>query len=381
MAKAKIVVSSEEEEEEEDSLLESDSNDNGDIDAYDDVEDYKPHEVTRKAASQSRRKKVTPKSQEEPSEDEDEDDDDEDEEEEEEGDVDDESGSLSDDGEDYQSDTNFENELSDMNDDLEAKDFDEYDESEEPLKPIAVEKGKKSIKIKIKPPTKNKGRSSSDSTSSRLGSSRSTRKRQVNYYQEDEDNFSDLSEVEEPPQKTTKAVKIKSVVPPRKSRQPDLDPDLILTDEEEEYDPNAVNDVSKMTERQRARLNLDVSGATIEDPYYELDANGKKPKVKKVKEETEEEAALRKAENARKRQDYKNKILEEEKRDTLNKLLKRRATKSRETISEDKEGSVGVDEDSKSYYKERRATLNHPALVRYVNNTTSLNGNAVLAYK
>ena len=135
-----------------------------------------------------------------------------------------------------------------------------------------------------------------------------------------------------------------------------------------------------MTERQRARLNTDVSGA-IEDPYFDLDVSGKKQKQKKVKEETEEEIALRKAENARKRLDYKNKILEEEKRDTLNKLLKRRATKSRETIAEDKEGSVGVDEDSKSYYKERRATLNHPALIRYVNNTTTLNGNSVLAYK
>lgn len=44
---------------------------------------------------------------------------------------------------------------------------------------------------------------------------------------------------------------------------------------------------------------------------------------------TEEEIQLRKAENARKRKNIKDKKLEEEKRDTINKLLKKRARKAR----------------------------------------------------
>ena len=362
MAKARIVVSSDEDDESntnfsgDESPLVSD--DNGDIDVYDEEEeeeeDYKPHQRKLRATAQTRRKKSPSKSQDDLLEDDD-------------------VTSLSND-EESDMDVNFDNEVS--TNDLDAKEDDDYE--------VSAPARKNSIRIKIKPPTKRerKSLSGSPSSSTSVGNSRNTRKRQVNYYQEEEeedDNFSDISDIEQP--KSTKRVKVKAM-PARKLKQPHLDPDLILTDEEEEYDPNSANDVSKMTERQRARLNTDVPGATIEDPYFELDAgSGKKPKQKKVKEETEEEAALRKAENARKRQDYKNKILEEEKRDTLNNLLKRRATKSREMISEDKEGSIGIDEDSKSYYKERRATLNHPALIRYVNNTTTLNGNSVLAYK
>ncbi|KAI5970597.1 hypothetical protein CANMA_000338 [Candida margitis] len=373
MAKSKIIVSSEEEEDsnadfaEEESPLESDSNDNADLDDYDDEEedDYKPQHTASRSVSQRRRRKPVGGGE------------DDSREEGEENSLDDEPATSSNEDEEDDMDTNFENELSDMDEDLEPRNDDEEDEPGEILKKSKSGTVKKSIKIKIKPPTKKEEKSLGKSAP---GGSRNTRKRQVNYYQDDEDGgFSEeLTDVETLP-KVSKKIKIKPM-PERKSQHQDLDPELILTDEEEEYNPNTVNDVSKMTERQRARLNTEVVGA-IEDPYFELDASGKKPKQKKVKEETEEEIALRKAENARKRQDYKNKMLEEEKRDTLNKLLKRRATKSRETIAEDKEGSVGVDEEPTSFYKERRATLNHPALIRYVNNTISLNGNSVLAYK
>ena len=78
-----------------------------------------------------------------------------------------------------------------------------------------------------------------------------------------------------------------------------------------------------------------------------------------------------------KRQDYK-KVLEEEKRDTLNKLLKRRATKSREIINEE-DNKDGSDMGNNVLYK-KRPMLEHPAFIRYVNNTTSLNGNSVLSY-
>ena len=38
-----------------------------------------------------------------------------------------------------------------------------------------------------------------------------------------------------------------------KIKRQTLDPELLLTDEEDEYDPSTYNDLSKMTERQRAR--------------------------------------------------------------------------------------------------------------------------------
>lgn len=169
-----------------------------------------------------------------------------------------------------------------------------------------------------------------------------------------------------------------------------IDNDLLLTDEEQEYDPHAHPDVMKMTERQRARyLGLDDTSAGPEanradhtQKFLELDGSSLaaaqgRPGTKS--KETEEEAALRKSELARRRHDYKLKQLEGEKQDTLNKLLKRRATKTREVQGSgptggdgDKRAGPGLDTDpglggdeGAGKYKPRRPRLHHAALFRY----------------
>ena len=52
--------------------------------------------------------------------------------------------------------------------------------------------------------------------------------------------------------------------------------------------------------------------------------------------------------------------------------MKRRATKSREIINEE-DNKDGSDMGNNVLYK-KRPMLEHPAFIRYVNNTTSLNG-------
>ena len=79
--------------------------------------------------------------------------------------------------------------------------------------------------------------------------------------------------------------------------------------------------------------------------------------------ETEEEIQLRRAENARKRKNLKEKRLEEEKRDTINKLLKKRASKSRSNIPVDEIGND--DAESSSFVKPRRPYITY-GLVRTI---------------
>ncbi|CDF89295.1 ZYBA0S04-00848g1_1 [Zygosaccharomyces bailii CLIB 213] len=67
---------------------------------------------------------------------------------------------------------------------------------------------------------------------------------------------------------------------------------------------------------------------------------------------TEEEVQLRRAENARKRKNLSEKRLEEEKQETINKLLRRRAGKSRSHLPrEDDKESLG---EASNFYKPRR---------------------------
>ncbi|QLL32527.1 hypothetical protein HG536_0D00490 [Torulaspora globosa] len=68
---------------------------------------------------------------------------------------------------------------------------------------------------------------------------------------------------------------------------------------------------------------------------------------------TEEEAQLRRAENARKRKNLSEKRLEEEKQETINKLLRRRAGKSRSHLPKEDEPEVG-NNDSTVFAKPRR---------------------------
>lgn len=185
---------------------------------------------------------------------------------------------------------------------------------------------------------------------------RETRKRQLTFYEEDDDEDEDDEDEDE---EEIPKPRIKKLRVPEPQIQPtDLDADLILTDEETEYNPHANPDLSKMTERQRARYLEEAE--PDEKKFVELgDKNAKKPPKKQ--RETEEQAALRKAENARKRLDYKNKLLEEEKRDTLNKLLKRRAAKTREVQTTDGGNEV------KLIDKPRRAYVEYPGMSSWRN--------------
>lgn len=172
---------------------------------------------------------------------------------------------------------------------------------------------------------------------------RETRKRQLAFYEDDMEE-SDITETP-PPRKVTV-----------KQRKP-VKADEFPSDLESDYRQST----QRMTERQRAKLMEDDAPERYEELMFAkmdeqlLSLNRKTAK----KKETAEQIALRKAENARRRADYKTKQLEEEKRDTLNKLLKRRATKTREKQGDD------VPE-SKRTLKPRRRQVEHAALLRWV---------------
>lgn len=173
---------------------------------------------------------------------------------------------------------------------------------------------------------------------------RETRKRQLTFYDED-----DLESEEERPKPKRAATK------PKPARRQVYKEEFF--EEEQPQKP----DMLRMTERQRAKYEEEPSERWEDLTFAKMDeqllALNRKTQKKK---ETAEQIALRKAENARRRAHYKVKQLEEEKRDTLNKLLKRRATKTREKVSE-------TDGDTKQTLKPRRPQLQHPALSRWVN--------------
>lgn len=190
---------------------------------------------------------------------------------------------------------------------------------------------------------------------------RETRKRQLAMYDEDdldedqEEEEEALDEyVEEPPKKK---ISVKLRIPKRSATSSRASRSESPLDEDFSYTPTT----QKLTERQRARLAEGENGRRTDDTMFQemdeqlLALNRKTQK----KAETAEEAANRKAENARRRADYKVKQLEEEKRDTLNKLLKRRAIKTREKDDDETDSK-------QTSLKPRRPTLQHPALIRWV---------------
>ncbi|KAK9470182.1 PAPA-1-like conserved region-domain-containing protein [Dipodascopsis tothii] len=109
-------------------------------------------------------------------------------------------------------------------------------------------------------------------------------------------------------------------------------------------------DVSKMTERQRARY--DGSSALMALPLPE----GGRRKVY-----TEDEMALRKTETARRRKNLSEKRKEEEKQDTINKLLRKQAPKRKGKI-----GGVA----SATPVVEEEAEVKNPRAARPVYNMT-----------
>lgn len=239
----------------------------------------------------------------------------------------------------------------DMDEDLELRDDDEDDIKSSPKK--EAPKKAPTLKLKLSKPPANEVRHAPV---------RETRKRQLGFYDEGDDDDDDDDDDEEEGQLSKPRTK-KLRIPEKQLQPTDLDADLILTDEETEYNPHANPDLSKMTERQRARYLEEAESG--DKKFVELgDKTAKKPKSTKL-QETEEQAKLRKAESARRRLDYKNKLMEEEKRDTLNKLLKRRAAKTREVQTND-----GGNDGAKLIDKPRRAEFHHPALLSWRNTET-----------
>ncbi|CAI4035906.1 hypothetical protein SMKI_14G1150 [Saccharomyces mikatae IFO 1815] len=115
-------------------------------------------------------------------------------------------------------------------------------------------------------------------------------------------------------------------------------------DETEATKENTTDSTRSTTTRSKMLLDL-------------LEDGGSKKKL------TDEEIQLRRAENARKRKNLSEKRLEEEKQDTINKLLKKRAGKSRSHLPNDDENNDG----SSSFVKPRRP-YNSDGMTRILRN-------------
>lgn len=151
-------------------------------------------------------------------------------------------------------------------------------------------------------------------------------------------------------------------------------------------------DLTKMTERQRAMLddNTTVSADEFDSDSSQISTNSHLAVLKSKNSQflslsnnirkrnvlTEEENQIRRAEIARKRKNLSEKKLEEEKQDTINKLLKRRAkttrTKKGGPVDNDADDD-GIDGmDGKKREKSRRPQPQHKALFRWVSNKHGL---------
>ena len=140
----------------------------------------------------------------------------------------------------------------------------------------------------------------------------------------------------------------------------DLDSDAEGDDEEEEGSPasgsrGSTPDVSKMTKRQRARLDQVMGEDFLQLPM--------EPQIKKHL--TAEEHAMRRAEMARRRKNLSEKRNEEEKMDTINRLLKKQAPKRRGKISQ---AEIQEGTDKEEVEEEAEPEKANPVYVRWVNN-------------
>ncbi|AEY94881.1 FABL178Wp [Eremothecium gossypii FDAG1] len=171
------------------------------------------------------------------------------------------------------------------------------------------------------------GEDDEESAPSAKRTSRSARQRVVYDYGEAEEEYEELDEEE---------VATDEVVSPRKKVSAITFADDEDDDDEEDDEEAAV--VARARANSRNKMVLDL-----------MDENNVRKRG--TDHLTEEELQLRRAENARKRRNLSEKKLEEEKQDTINKLLKRRAGKSRSNLqASEKEASV----DEAAYSKPRR---------------------------
>lgn len=135
-------------------------------------------------------------------------------------------------------------------------------------------------------------------------------------------------------------------------------------DAESEEDDEETPDFTKMTARQRARK-FDID----DGPLLELPATKKKAQL------TEEEQQLRREELARRRKNMSVRRLEEEKQETLDKLLKKRASRSRKAIVDDTGNDTDagsntpvMGEDGRYRVTKSRLVPRHPSLLAWQSN-------------
>ncbi|CDS03728.1 hypothetical protein LRAMOSA01129 [Lichtheimia ramosa] len=174
------------------------------------------------------------------------------------------------------------------------------------------------------------------------------------------DDFQDLSDEESPlPGSSKKNTSMKRKRPAIQESNSDEDiEDLDQVVEEEEEDEEEEDDegddlevVSNrpLTKRQRAKFNNEEPDEFLELPMD----TGKKKHVL-----TEEEQTLRRSEVARRRKNQSIQRAEKDKEDTINRLLKKQASKSRKVIKEDAN-------DEKDTKAPKRAMP--PDTIKYVN--------------
>lgn len=101
-------------------------------------------------------------------------------------------------------------------------------------------------------------------------------------------------------------------------------------EEEGEFEMDSI-DMSRLTARQRARIEDNDEGPPVFPDLTSIDM----PSARKKKVLSVEEQRIKRAELARRRKNLSERRLEEEKQDTLDKLLKKRAGKTRKGESDD----------------------------------------------
>ncbi|USP81227.1 hypothetical protein yc1106_08501 [Curvularia clavata] len=126
----------------------------------------------------------------------------------------------------------------------------------------------------------------------------------------------------------------------------DMDEDM---DSDEELSRDQTPDVTKMTKRQRALVNDDTDGGLL----------ALSNEAQKKKHLTAEEHAMRRAEMARRRKNLSEKRNEEEKLDTINRLLKKQPPKR---------GRKAVQEATEDATEEPEPEHANPLFVRYIQN-------------
>lgn len=101
--------------------------------------------------------------------------------------------------------------------------------------------------------------------------------------------------------------------------------------EEIEETPDAIEETPQIgiEDDEDEEVEVDIEEEEEEESMVDTDVNGNETQIQ---QETQEEILLRQAETARKRKNIKDKKLEEEKRKTINKLLKKRASKTRTRV-------------------------------------------------